>query len=284
MSRKDDSPAISLFSFQDIITSITGIMFLVVIMLLLLLFESKPAKPADPETVAARAALIAEIKELEKSLADFSRQEKELEKLLNQLQQFSPEELEKKKKELEEAVKNLHSRLHTQNEKQRELKSDILISREKIQKAQDELPVIMKKAEEMKKLNAENKNLLARLQKKLQHSSKAVTFSVEKSSDKQFLLAEFAKDGFRVKELSSIADHDLRIPGASAEDHIQRFIQWISSRDRKSELISVIIGPDKLKYWNMIAFELEKLGFSYGVEFYPDDDSSIFTDNPGGEA
>ena len=34
MPKRDHTPAISLFSFQDIITSITGIMFLVVLLLL----------------------------------------------------------------------------------------------------------------------------------------------------------------------------------------------------------------------------------------------------------
>ena len=35
MPKQDHTPAVSLFSFQDIITSITGIMFLVVLLLLL---------------------------------------------------------------------------------------------------------------------------------------------------------------------------------------------------------------------------------------------------------
>ena len=100
MSRKDDSPAISLFSFQDIITSITGIMFLVVILLVIFLFESKPKKAdADPETVKMQKSIYAEIVELEKILADFRKQEEEQKKLLAELQKMSPETIEKRKKE-----------------------------------------------------------------------------------------------------------------------------------------------------------------------------------------
>ena len=41
MARKSNNEsAISLFSFQDIITSITGIMFLIVLLLLLVMFSS----------------------------------------------------------------------------------------------------------------------------------------------------------------------------------------------------------------------------------------------------
>ena len=50
MSKKDDSPASSLFSFQDIITSIPGIMFLVVLLLLLLIFEADPVAEPPKQT------------------------------------------------------------------------------------------------------------------------------------------------------------------------------------------------------------------------------------------
>ena len=40
MSKKDNTPAISFFSFQDIITSVTGIMFLVVMLLVLMVLRS----------------------------------------------------------------------------------------------------------------------------------------------------------------------------------------------------------------------------------------------------
>ena len=64
MSKKDDSPAISLFSFQDIITSITGIMFLVVLLLLLLIFESKPITPQEKQSDRDRQAMQALAQEI----------------------------------------------------------------------------------------------------------------------------------------------------------------------------------------------------------------------------
>ena len=49
MSKKDNSPAISFFSFQDIITSITGIMFLVVMMLVLMILIQPDAAQKQKE-------------------------------------------------------------------------------------------------------------------------------------------------------------------------------------------------------------------------------------------
>ena len=130
--------------------------------------------------------------------------------------------------------------------------------------------------------SAENKKNLENLKKQLEEVKKAATFSVENSSDKNFILAEFGKDGFMVKVFSSQQDFDLRIKGASVELQIEKFIDWVKTRDRDSELISVIMGPSKLKYWEDIAVELRKLSFGFGVEFYPDDDTTIFISSQEG--
>jgi hypothetical protein len=48
MTRRDNAPAISFFSFQDIITTVTGVMFLVVFLQLLVIFESRAERSAAP--------------------------------------------------------------------------------------------------------------------------------------------------------------------------------------------------------------------------------------------
>ena len=57
MPKQDHTPAVSLFSFQDIITSITGIMFLVVLLLLLFILEAEPeAAGREPREKLKEAA------------------------------------------------------------------------------------------------------------------------------------------------------------------------------------------------------------------------------------
>ena len=281
MSRKDDSPAISLFSFQDIITSITGIMFLVVILLVIFLFESKPKTQEDPETAKLKQSVAAEITALQKSLDDLKKEEERQKKMLEELMKMPPEKIAERKKELEQKHHEATQKLQKLTKTQCDLQEFIKNSSENIKKMQEKLARETEELKQQIKETAENKKLLEDLKKKLEEVKKAATFSVEKSSDKNFILAEFGKDGFRVKDFSAQQDHDLRIQGASPEEQIDKFITWVGTRDKDSELISVIMGPSNLKYWGEIAEKLKGLSFGYGVEFYPDDNTTIFTTDNG---
>lgn len=282
MSRKDDSPAISLFSFQDIITSITGIMFLVVIMLMIFLFESKPKSSDDPETAKMKKSVAAEITALQKSLDELKKEEKRQKKALEELMKMSPEKIAARKRELEKKYAQVAQNLLKLQQEQNEMRLFIQNAAENIRTMQAKLAVDKEQLAKETLESAENKKNLENLKKQLEEVKKAATFSVESSSDKNFILAEFGKDGFMVKDFSAQVDHDLRIPGASADEHIDKFIDWVSTRDKNSELVSVIIGPANLKHWNEIANRLKKLSFGYGVEFYPDDNTTIFTGKQGG--
>ena len=282
MSRKDDSPAISLFSFQDIITSITGIMFLVVIMLMIFLFESKPKSSDDPETAKIKKSVAAEITALQKSLDELKKEEERQKKALEELMKMSPEKIAARKRELEKKYAQVAQNLLKMQQEQNEMRLFIQNAAENIRTMQAKLAVDKEQLAKETLESAENKKNLENLKKQLEEVKKAATFSVESSSDKNFILAEFGKDGFMVKDFSAQVDHDLRIPGASADEHIDKFIDWVSTRDKNSELVSVIIGPANLKHWNEIANRLKKLSFGYGVEFYPDDNTTIFTGKQGG--
>ncbi|MBE6378874.1 MAG: hypothetical protein E7051_08685 [Lentisphaerae bacterium] len=282
MSRKDDSPAISLFSFQDIITSITGIMFLVVIMLMIFLFESKPESSDDPETAKMKKSVAAEITALQKSLDELKKEEERQKKALEELMKMSPEKIAARKRELEKKYAQAAQNLFKLQQEQNEMRLFIQNAAENIRTMQAKLAVDKEQLAKETLESAENKKNLENLKKQLEEVKKAATFSVENSSDKNFILAEFGKDGFMVKDFSAQVDHDLRIPGASADEHIDKFIDWVSTRDKNSELVSVIIGPANLKHWNEIANRLKKLSFGYGVEFYPDDNTTIFTGKQGG--
>lgn len=282
MSRKDDSPAISLFSFQDIITSITGIMFLVVIMLMIFLFESKPKSSDDPETAKMKKSVAAEITALQKSLDELKKEEERQKKALEELMKMSPEKIAARKRELEKKYAQVAQNLLKLQQEQNEMRLFIQNAAENIRTMQEKLAVDKEQLAKETLESAENKKNLENLKKQLEEVKKAATFSVENSSDKNFILAEFGKDGFMVKDFSAQVDHDLRIPGASADEQIDKFIDWVSTRDKNSELVSVIIGPANLKHWNEIANRLKKLSFGYGVEFYPDDNTTIFTGKQGG--
>ena len=63
MARRNNAPAISFFSFQDIVTAVTGIMFLIVFLQLLVIFESRAGKMVESPVVDNRGYEAAETPE-----------------------------------------------------------------------------------------------------------------------------------------------------------------------------------------------------------------------------
>ena len=246
-------------------------------MLMIFLFESKPKSSDDPETAKIKKSVAAEITALQKSLDELKKEEERQKKALEELMKMSPEKIAARKRELEKKYAQVAQNLLKLQQEQNEMRLFIQNAAENIRTMQAKLAVDKEQLAKETLESAENKKNIENLKKQLEEVKKAATFSVENSSDKNFILAEFGKDGFMVKDFSAQVDHDLRIPGASADEHIDKFIDWVSTRDKNSELVSVIIGPANLKHWNEIANRLKKLSFGYGVEFYPDDNTTIFT-------
>ena len=282
MSRKDDSPAISLFSFQDIITSITGIMFLVVILLILLFLESESQKNDTAPDQAAIRDITAQIANLEETLIQSRQREKDLEKTLKELQAMSLETIEKRKKELAEEIARKQNELRQNQTANNEMKNSIANTEHEIKNLKEKISALKEAVEKERKSVTSNRKMVEELKKQAKSSSNAVTFSVEKDSDKNFILAEFGKDGFRVKDFNNQKDYDLRSPGNSDVYHIENFLKWLKQRQNDNEVISVILIPSKIKLWNIIADKLRNAKFDFGVEFYPNDDGTIFIDIPGG--
>ncbi len=111
MSRRGRSgPAISLFAFQDIITSVTAIVIVVVLFLALDLVQRKESAHADSPAgvVEDLTERIGELRaELERLQAETTRTDA----TVRELAQFSPAELQAEVTSAERAVQNLQARL-----------------------------------------------------------------------------------------------------------------------------------------------------------------------------
>ena len=286
MSKKDDSPAISLFSFQDIITSITGIMFLVVLLLLLLIFEADPVAEPPKQTDKDKQqmqAVMQEINNLKAQIEKIKNQRKELEKQLAEYQKMSPQLIEQKKNELEELLKklteeNIRLKLSVSQAQQHEMQVV-----DNIEKLEISYKDTVKSIENERKNNKEKKTETEELAKRLETIKKTVVFSVEQSSESNPLLAEFTSGGFLVLDFAANKVHDLRTDAKDVNASFDKFIDWVKQRDRYSETLSIILGPSSLKYWDIISLKLKDLGFRHGLELLGDDNYTLFGANAGGE-
>ena len=119
MSRRGRSgPAISLFAFQDIITSVTAIVIVVVLFLALDLVQRKQAAHADTSAGVAED-LTARIAELRSELARLQAQTAKTDSTVREVAQFSPAELQAEVLTAEQAVSDLQSRERELAERQK---------------------------------------------------------------------------------------------------------------------------------------------------------------------
>lgn len=277
MKKEDSSPAISLFSFQDIITSITGIMFLVVLLLILLLFESKPIESEVPEKSESETKELAEqIAAVEKMISAYLEQEEQLKKQLEEYQKMPPEMIEQRKRELERTLTELQHKIKRLKEvKLREdnLEKQYLAQQSELKQQKEESAAEL--IEEQKKVT-EAETKLKKTREQLDVARQTVKFSVERETDSNPLLAEFSADGFRVLDVGTQNTFDLRKKGAAAGQHIQLLKNWLKQRNRMTETLSVVISPSCLEHWDELDKMLKGLRFPHGLEIYPQDGMSIF--------
>ena len=100
MAKKDNTPAISFFSFQDIITSITGIMFLVVLILVLLVVTRSKTAVAAGKVDLEIAELRQKIEQLKTAVAESASRRDTLRQRISELEKLDAASLPAKREEL----------------------------------------------------------------------------------------------------------------------------------------------------------------------------------------
>ena len=286
MPAKDDSPPVSLFSFQDIITSITGIMFLVVLLLALVILDSSILNSADRETTSPEPQM--DLVELKKKISALQQllkdARKEIQTISMQMENaisLPSEKLDEKlaleqekNSKLKQHLREMERIRRALREKNSDLKKESLRLAEELRKQDDQ---ISRKKTELPKGQQE----LEKLKKQLERQKKLISYSVDSDFPKKLLIVECTLDGIRVKntatgEIRSFVDkNDLTYASS-----ITRFLAWMKTRNRQTEYFSLVITPGAFGYVNTLDQELVSAGFSRGREILPSNDSRIFEENP----
>lgn len=286
MAYRDDSPPVSLFSFQDIITSITGIMFLVVLLLALIILDSSllnsveeavPERKATPDLVELKkkiAALQQLLKENKEEIRKFSLQVEEILPLpLEGIEQKLALEQEKNAELKKRFMEAKELRLSFENEN-KYLKKEVL----RLTAEAGEQEALIKKTEteigkEQREL--EKQKLLLEKRKKI------ISYSVDSRFPKKLLIVECGPAGIRVKNVATGEVHNfIEESDLTYAASITKFLKWMKSRDKQTEYFSLVITPGAFGYADTLDKELSAAGFSRGKEILPADDSRIFEEAP----
>lgn len=278
MSKKDNSPAISFFSFQDIITSITGIMFLVVMMLVLMILQqpSSTAKQVKKQVTENVKKLEKEIRELKKDLAELARLDEKRKKRLAELEKLNMEKLPAIKKELVSKLEAADALLLQMDGDEKEF----LLKTDKAAKEKEKFLVDL---EELNKKNKQDtvqindlKDMLLKQKKLIAKYKNVMQFVWDKSNPKRPLLVECSKKSMILSSL------DGKVNRKEFQSYAQ-CMQYCKSFSPSDTYFILLIKPSAFSYAETFSYELQKNGFERGREVVPDEDSVIIFGQEKGE-
>lgn len=256
MSRRwNQGSGINLFSFQDVMASVIGILFVVVLLMAVSITEQSPAASnddTDPASEQARklAALRQECASLQESSGELAEKVKlctgDEQKMLREVH-----ELNRKLEVLSAAI--------VQQEK-----SDL-----------DTVAAVNAKKQEMAAVEAELKSLQGRL-KDLEHEKDAprsvpnIAYILdEQAAGVTPWLVEIG--GNRIRAAAKDGSTAVLTFGArDAETRRQQFLAWAAQQDRRSYYFVLLIKPSGLEQAEEIQKQLRTRGFDIGTDYLPE--------------
>lgn len=282
MAKKDNAPAISLFSFQDIITSLTGIMFLVVLLLIIFMLDLRPKTEDDTDKKdSAEPVTMQQLNELKSKIELFRNQKIKMQERLDELKKLDLEHIQSR-------ISNLRSI----TQEQASVKS---LLEQKINELNNQLINDKMEAENVKKeilkLTAENQKMDQRIKIKEEilkssHAQtlfvkKAKNYTIENASSSSPILVECEKDGIRILDISTGESLDLRQANGTFDSRKNKFLKWIQKRDIKNEYYTILIKPESFEYGVLIddlksVFPGKESTIERGLEILPQNELSIF--------
>ena len=275
--REEEASAISLFSFQDIITSITGIMFLVVLLLVLIMLTShEPSKQEVKTEDADTQEMLAQLATLQQQLAELKNIQNIVDKDLEKIRTLSPAAIEAKLKELEKLLKQKSLELQKSALEQKKAQAELEELERKLRDLNQQLDPKLKK---LKKLEEQRKNLQHKLQQKkaeIEQRKKMMEYSIDNNTNKIPVLVEVSADGCQVLNVSNNQHSDLRVRG-NAYESIKKLWQYLERNcDPSINYVTLVVKPSGFQHVAGMTESLKQKKFERGIEILPDEKTSIF--------
>ena len=269
MPRRDNTPSISFFSFQDIITSITGIMFLVVMILVLLVVTRERPHPSSQD--AQKQALKQKLEQLQKQADERQRQLETLTKRLDELKKLDVTSLPQKKEDLIQQLQSIQKRIQDEEERQKQLQKQLEENAEKKTQEQQNLDKISQDQDEAQRLVESLETQKLEEEKKLAKNSRMIRFIWKSSIIKKPLLIACSENDIKVFELN--ASKPLKQFHHSSQANLcGEFLQWVTTQYKASDIYLVLLAkPSSFEYIEHLAFQLGNANFDRGREILQED-------------
>ena len=285
MSRRSRSKdvAISLFSFQDIITSVSAIMILLVLILTLELLERVATKGMAAEDRRVARKLKHSVTEMGQQLEQLQRQAASANDTASAAAGFSAKETDERRLEatrqasaLQEDLRHLDVQMRSAQAARRAAESHLV----KTQASDPAVVVDRTKAMEqhvskMKAANNRERERQQEAQKQDKDSSapaKTLVFNAPPGTTLKPLLVEISNEGLVAvaTDGSEPKRFGWGLLGPSTE-----FEQWLKARNKTSEYIVIILRPSGVDRYDAVHSQIVSEGLDIGTELIGEEMSLV---------
>ena len=280
--KKNRGNPVSLFAFQDIITSITGIMILVVLLLILEIISRKTEE-----------AIVAPIKQVE--IDKLIKKQQQLEAQLNQAQRHREKRKLELKKMFEKTtqLENISKKLNGAKRqlalleatldklKQQDISLNAQIQQEKHESKQLELrkkkySSQQQQLDDTKSKIAEYKTKIKQLENTTEEMSNRVHYRLNRKENKNPILLQCSNKGIKIKKYHSSKIIRFNDDSNNYTNIIRQFQEWLSSRNHRNEYYVILIKPSSFGYVSDIILNLQLKKFEYGMEPLEESKQGVF--------
>lgn len=256
--RRSTGPTVSLFSFQDIITAVMGILILIALLLALKLVTSV-AGAADASEGSLdptkMAAIQAEVDRLRQEKKRLERDLKQSQEIVQGVDAISQEELRSLRKRVE-ALENRRDDLMAEVEVLREQHD------QELRLGSDEQTALRRDIEQLDLELAQVENELKRFGK-----METITFNIEGFEDHERFMVDLGQDVWRVTQLDRQGGPTriFDISGSVAARH-SKLEDWLSGLSPSRTYIFLLLRPSMRDSGYILLDVLRTRGFARGFE------------------
>jgi hypothetical protein len=276
MSRRGRSKdvAISLFSFQDIITSVTAIMILLVLILTLELVTRVATKGMAAEDRRVAQELKRSVAEMEQRLEQLRKEASAAQTAASDAAGFSAKETAEKQAKAERAAKELQEEVRRLEVQLRDAQSSRRTAEGRLAASQTDDPEATaarareadERAAQMEAANREEKRRQESEAKKASDGTAAartLVFNAPPGTTLEPLLVEIAKDGLVAvgPDGESPRRFAWNLLGLSAG-----FGDWLKGRNKSREYVVLVLRPSGIERYDAVREAVVSAGFDVGTE------------------
>lgn len=258
MTRRRRSSPFSLFAFQDIITSVTGIMVLLTLMLTLELLHRKETSPAVRTEVVntrLRSAVGENRREIERLRQLLAAERAEI----LSVAEFDPQSVAQQLADLQELTEDLEGNLTELGGEQAETarqRNAVLAEQDR---REDDAQTLEQLLEEIRT----QRDQMARMQQ-----SNRTIYNAAEGADKAAWLVEVSNDGLQTAPVGRAA-----VPQRFVS--VTEFRQWITARDAQREYFVLLVKPQGVARFQAALETLQQFNFDVGFDLLSHDQTAI---------